>query len=315
LKIFGRSIVPDASAPDSSGRTADIVMFVLGLLWIVDGILQLQPASFTSAFANEILAPNINGQPALLSSVVSSGVQLFSASPWAANMAAAIIQISIGLALVLPLRRRLKVVALYSSIAWAVVVWVLGEGMGSIFTGNASFYTGAPGSVVLYLVLAVFLLYPNRLPAKRLPSVAGALFLFGAALQLLPAFWSADGVQSLFSLASADSIDAIAAPANALANIALQAPLVSNAMLALLLAIFGLLLIVRPNRVVAIGSGAFLILVWWLGQDFGGILTFPSSTATDPNSAVVFLLFLVPLYVGSGTRGWPLGASPPSATP
>lgn len=282
---------------NNEDRVARTIMFILGVLWIIDGVLQLQPASFTAMFADAILAPNLQGQPAVITPIVNFGVQFFNTNPFVVNLAATVVQLFIGFALVLPFKRPLKVFVLYLSIAWALVVWVFGEGLGNIFTGNASFYTGAPGSVLLYLILTVFLLYPRKFTAKRLPIVAGAVFLLGALLQLLPTFWSASGVESVFSLAASDSIEAVAGPAGMASSLASEAPVVGNAVLVLLLVVFGGLLLVRPSRILALSVVIFLILTWWFGQDFGGILTFPTSTATDPNSAIVLTLFLIPLLM------------------
>jgi hypothetical protein len=273
------------------------ITFILGVLWIIDGILQLQPASFTATFANDILTPNLQGQPAIITPIINFGVQFFNTNPFVVNLAAAIVQLFMGFVLVLPLKRPFKVFALYLSIVWALIVWVFGEGLGLILTGNATFYTGAPGSVLLYLVLTVFLLYPSKLAAKRLPIVAGVMFLFGALLQLSPVFWSSSGVESMFSLAASDSIEAVAGPAGMVSSLASGAPVISNAVLVLLLVVFGGMLLVRPGRILALTAEIFLILTWWFGQDFGGILTFPTSTATDPNSAIVLVLFLLPLLM------------------
>ena len=264
----------------------------------------MQPASFTATFADDILIPNLQGQPAVIMPVLNFGIQFFNANPFVVNLAAAVVQLFMGFVLVLRLKRPLKVFALYLSIAWALIVWVFGEGLGLILTGNASFYTGAPGSVLLYLILTVFLLYPRKLAAKRLPIVAGVIFLFGAVLQLLPVFWSASGVESMFSLAASDSIEAVAGPAGTVSSLASGAPVISNAVLVLLLVVFGGLLLVRPSRILAFTAEIFLVLTWWFGQDFGGILTFPTSTATDPNSAIVLALFLLPLLM----RPKPTGA-------
>ena len=272
-------------------------MFSLGVLWVIDGVLQLQPASFTATFADDVLAPNLRGQPVVITPIINFGVQFFRTNPFVVNLAAAVVQLFIGFVLVLSFKRPLKVFALYLSIAWALIVWMFGEGLGSIFTEVTSFYTGAPGSALLYLVLAVFFLCPGKFTAKRLIIVAGAFFLFGALLQLLPTFWSASGVESVFSLATSDSIGAVAGPAGIVSNLASEAPVISNAVLVFVLAVFGGLLLVRPSRILALTVEVFLILTWWFGQDFGGVLTFPTSTATDPNSAIVLALFLIPLLI------------------
>jgi hypothetical protein len=291
------AVQKDAGGVSSENTVTRTLMLALGVLWIIDGILQLQPASFTTTLADDVLAPNLQGQPAVITSMVSFGIQFFDTNPFAVNLAAALVQVFIGFALVLRFSRPFKVFALYLSVAWALIVWIFGEAMGNIFTGTASFYTGGPGSVLLYLILTLFLLYPAKLTAKRLPFAAGAILLFGAILELFPTFWSESGVQSVFSLGASDSVAAIAGPAGIVSNVASQAPVVSNAVLVLLLAIFGGLLLIRPSRTLALGAGVFLVLTWWFCQDFGGIQTFPTSTATDPNSAIVMILFLIPLLV------------------
>lgn len=40
------------------------IQVTLGLLWILDGFLQFQPAMLTSKFATQVIAPAGQGQPA-----------------------------------------------------------------------------------------------------------------------------------------------------------------------------------------------------------------------------------------------------------
>ena len=117
---------------NNEDHVARTIMFTLGVLWIIDGVLQLQPASFTAMFADDVLAPNLQGQPAVITPIINFGVQFFSTNPFVVNLAAAVIQLFIGFVLVLPFKRPLKVFALYLSIAWALIVWVFGEGLGNI---------------------------------------------------------------------------------------------------------------------------------------------------------------------------------------
>ena len=51
----------------------------LGLLWLLDAGLQLQPFMFTRGFATQVLAPNGDGQPAFVAVPVSWAVSLTSA--------------------------------------------------------------------------------------------------------------------------------------------------------------------------------------------------------------------------------------------
>lgn len=290
-----------AQEPPESGdrdHLARIMTSLLGAFWILDGILQFQPASFTQAFVTGILSPNLPGQPAFLRGLLNLGIAGFSAHPFIADLAVGVVQLAIGAILLLSRKRSFQVAALYASIVWALVVWVFGEGSGLVFTGSASFYTGAPGSVLLYLILAVFLLYPTRLALARLPFVVGAVLFLGVILQVLPIFWSSSGVQSVFQATSSDPVGAIAAPATRLLVAVSSAPVLANLVLVGILAALGGVLILRPGRFVAWSVAVFLIAVWWLCQDFGQIQTFPGGTATDPNSALILILFLVPLMFG-----------------
>jgi hypothetical protein len=177
-----------------------------------------------------------------------------------------------------------------------VIVWIFGEGLGNIFTGKASFYTGAPGSVVFYAIMAVYLLYPKKFDLINLPKAAGVLFILGAIFQSLPVFWTSSGIQAIFSIATGDPFDVIAGPVTALSNFISSAPLVGNGVLIVLLLFFGIYLIIRPKKPVTSIIALFLLITWWAGQDFGSVQTFPTGTATDPNSGLVFLLFLIPVF-------------------
>src|SRR5260370_26996857 len=86
----------DKQASGSRKRLYRTIMAILGFLWIVDGILQLQPASFTKAFVSSVLAPNMQGQPGFIPQLLNSGMALFNAYPFLANLGAAAVQIAVG---------------------------------------------------------------------------------------------------------------------------------------------------------------------------------------------------------------------------
>lgn len=266
----------------------------LGGVWLLDGILQFQPAMFTSAFVSNVLAPNLQGQPAALAAVVAFGIRMFSINLFWSNLAAALIQTLIGVLLLFPFRASVQRFGLWLSVVWALIVWIFGEGFGVLFTGNATFYTGAPGAALLYLILALCLLYPWH---KRLPLIAGIVFLFGAALNLLPMFWEPTMLSMLASVPSAS---------NALGAIGPQGTVIGNLVAVDLLAAFGILLVFIPTRPVAWTALAFLLVVWGVGQAFGGLQTFPFGTATDPNAAPLLALFLLPIFLAP--RGAPAAA-------
>ncbi len=268
-------------------RPERILTICLGSLWLLDGILQLQPAMFTSAFVSAVLSPNLQNQPPILANIIAFGIHIFSNNVFSWNLFSAVIQLLIGALLLIPLHENIKRLGLWLSIPWALVVWVFGEGLGNLMTGNATFYTGAPGSVLLYLILALFLLYPKKLPLERLPMVVAVLFFVGAALNLTPMFWQPTMSSMLAMVPSVSGW---------LGTLGSQATLFVNLLAIDILVCLGILLIFMPSRPVAWVTIVFLLIVWWVGQDFGGLLTFPSGTATDPNSAPLFVLLLMPIF-------------------
>ncbi len=236
---------------DQKWNLQRILTVSLGGLWLLDGVLQLQPAMFTSAFVTTVLAPNLQSQPLLIENIVAFGIKIFSLNIFWCNLASALIQLAIGILLIFPFHNSILRFGLWLSVVWALIIWIFGEGFGNLFTGSAIFYTGAPGSALLYLIIALFLLFSWH---KKLPLAAGILFLLCALLPSTP-IWQLCALICL-----------------------------------------GALLIFVPRRPVAWATIIFLLVAWWLGQSFGGLATFPSGTATDPNSAPLFILFLIPIF-------------------
>ena len=276
----------------------NIVAKLLGGLWLLDGVLQLQPLMFGQRFVADVLAPTLAGQPAFMQAIISGGIYLWNTDTILTNSAAALLQTAIGILLFFPLGSKWFRIGAYISIAWGIVVWFCGEGMGLLLTGSASFYTGAPGAVLLYILLAVLLLMPERATARLYAAVAGGVFLFGAALQLQSFFWSADGVQSTAAAAVMESTHALVVFPAYIFDVMGAGPVLANGMLVCVLLVFGLFLIAKPTRVVGVASLAFLFIVWWVGQDFGELSSVPIGVATDPNTAPLMALLLVPLFSG-----------------
>ena len=271
-------------------RLKRILTICLGSFWLVDGILQLQPAMFTNAFVNTILSPNLQNQPGFAERIITFGIHIFSINTFWFNLGSALIQLLIAVLLLVPIRDDIRRLALWLSVAWALIVWVFGEGFGNLATGSATFYTGVPGSALLYLILALFLLYSVKgLSLKKLPIVSGILFLMSAALNFTPMFWQPT---MLSMLATAPTVSGF------LGTFGAQGTIIGNLLTIDALVCLGIFLILVPTRSVAWITIVFLLVVWWTGQNFGGLLTFPGGTATDPNSAPIFILFLLPIFFG-----------------
>jgi hypothetical protein len=117
----------------------------LGLLWLLDGALQAQAYMFTRGFATQVIAGAGQGQPGFVSAPIHWASTIIAAHPVVWNVPFAGFQLLLGVGLLVPRTAR---VTLAASIAWALGVWYLGEGLGGLASGHASLITGAPGSAL-----------------------------------------------------------------------------------------------------------------------------------------------------------------------
>lgn len=273
----------------------------LGLFWLFDGLLQLQPKMFGMDFVNNVLAPNLTGQPAFVHSLISGGIRLFSSNTVLANWIVAMLQIIIGVLLLFPNDGKKFKIGLYLSIIWGLVVWIFGEGLGSLLTGSASLYTGLPGAALIYILISVFLLIPEKMDNSILANTAGIIFLAGAIFQLQPMFW---GMQMTFLMSAADPLHIINVLPNFLAGLLNTHLILGNWISFLIPLLLSLALFFKPSKATAWLCIIFLLLIWWLGQDFGGIFTIWTGTATDPSTAPLIALLILPLLIKNASQSY-----------
>ncbi|MEA2134587.1 MAG: hypothetical protein QOC68_2496 [Solirubrobacteraceae bacterium] len=244
----------------------------LGWLWLLDGLLQAQPFMFTRGFARQVIAAAGQGQPGFVSDPLHWASTVVAAHPLAWNAVFVAIQLLLGVGLLVPRTARL---ALAASIAWALGVWYLGEGLSGLASGRASLITGAPGSA-LVLALLAGAAWPRRDggregPAPWLPVAWAVVWVGAAVLQAMPgqeSFNAAhDGVVPVALLVAAEYLIGVGALA-------------------------------RRTRLPAIALGLVLTLAFWvLGQDLGRL---DSGQATDPNVGPVLALMAIALLVAPG---------------
>ncbi|SEK45338.1 hypothetical protein [Streptacidiphilus jiangxiensis] len=275
------------------------IQIALGVLWLLDGALQLQSYMFTSGFAHQIIEPAAAGQPVAVAAPVHWAAHLIATAPVLTNLIFALGQLALGAGLLWVRTARW---ALAGSIAWALSVWLLGEGLGGLAGGHTLLLTGAPGAVLLYAMAAV-LAWPRRTPRPvgatgRLhgdtpPSAWAApvwalLWSGGAVLQLLPGNGAVPAIAS-----SADSAPGPLASADRSLAAAMSAHgTVMTVGLALLMAAVGLgVLAPRPWRTTAACTGIVLALVFWMLGEGAGLLT--SGHSTDPNTGPLLVLLAV----------------------
>lgn len=282
------------------GRGYRLLYIGLGLLWILDGLLQLQPDMPNSAFLEMVIGPLLSGQPAWFIHVLGTGIQTWSNAPIVANLMAVWIQLGIGLILLMGRNRPWGRWGLWLTLVWGSVVWTWGEGWGLIMTRYVSWLAGDPGSALIYMLAAVLLLTPNRCwrsgQASRWVSFGlAAYWLVGAIFQTLPTsiFWKQ--LSGIFLVAAQTAQPGwISLPIYQVARWTAFHSFVANGMTSLLMSFLGLVWIVRPySRLTRMATLGALFLMWWLGQDFGVL----GGLGTDPQIAPVVALILMAGYL------------------
>ncbi|MCL4319095.1 MAG: hypothetical protein M1596_04280 [Firmicutes bacterium] len=281
-RLIAEPASPSVLREDLCGRVPKIwgkegLWRALGAMWVLDGLLQLQPAMPNFAFLEMVIAPNLLGQPGWVVRVMGWGIQAWSNAPITADVVAVFVQVGIGLAVLAGRCRPWGRWALWTSLVWGLFVWIFGEGMGGMLTGQASLVVGDPGSVLFYMASAGLLLLPDAMwltgqVRRGVRWGVVGLWLWGALVQAWPGagFWSGPTLGTLFQNAAQNAQPPwLSGPIYATAHWVTHHGLVANGVLA-------------HTRL------GWLGVLWWLGQDFGVL----GGVGTDPNSAPVIALVL-----------------------
>jgi hypothetical protein len=265
---------------------------ILGGIWLVDGALQLQPVMFTSFLTSGLIQPLTQGQPAPIAAALQAIIEITQSNLIAVNLTIAVVQLVLGICLLGGwfVRR-----ALLASMVWSLAVWFGGEGLGMLLTGQASALTGAPGAVLLYLVLALAA-YPANDRAdeglhsrRHLRLVLAGFWALAAVLQLQPLWWQPQQISSVIAANESPGtlngtlLDPLL---QGLANLTGPWEVALNA--AIIVVALGLALglaVVRTERVrpLLTASIAISLLLWVATEGAGQLL---SGSATDFNSGL-----------------------------
>jgi len=301
------------------------LQLALGVIWLLDGILQYQPVMFSKAFP-QMLAAASAGNPAVVARGVNWSANLVDHHLILLNAIFATVQLALGLGIAW--RPAVKL-ALGASVAWALAVWWLGEGLGGVLAGTASPVNGAPGAVILYALLAVLLWPAARNPAApfiaardpaapfiaardpaapfiaaRNPSApfiaaravgrpvaqASWLVLWGslAFFALLPASRAPQAISGMISDMASGEPGWLAWIDHHAASALAGRGLPASIVLAVALALVaaGIYLPSRMTRAVIVLAILLATLIW-LAEGLGGIFT---GTGTDPNTGPLLIL-------------------------
>src|SRR5438270_12092815 len=247
------------------------LQIALGAFWLLDAALQAQPFMFTRGFATQVIAPVGEGQPGFVSAPIHWASTVIAAHPVAWNVPFAGTQLLLGVGLLVPRSAR---VALAASIAWAHGVWYLGEGLSGLASGHASLITGAPGSALIYALLAAAA-WPHRDaaregPASWLPFAWAVLWVGAAVFQALPGQNSGTAVAGALTAGAPRAPAWLASVDNSAGAWAAHHGLLLVTLMVAAEALIGVGALAPRTRTPAVAFGLALTLALWvLGQDLG----------------------------------------------
>jgi cytochrome oxidase Cu insertion factor (SCO1/SenC/PrrC family) len=294
-------------ATEPAGRR--LLRIGFGLLWILDGILQAQPA-MAAGLPAQVIEPSAASSPAWVQHVVNWAGTSWSFHPIQAGASAVWIQVGIGAWLILAPSGWSSRLAGLASVGWGLVVWVFGEAFGGIFAPGLTFLFGAPGAAAFYCVAGLLVALPlRRWRSGQLgrPVLAGlGLLLAGmAVLQAWPGrgFWQgrvhgrpgtlASMIASMSGTPQPHFLSALVSHFGSLdAAHGFAVNLVAVVALAAIGVAFlsGRRPLMRPALLLLL---AMCVLDWVLIEDFG----FFGGLGTDPNSMIPVAVLAVAGYL------------------
>lgn len=289
-----------SSATRSPARVGQIA---LGIVWCLDGLFKLQPFFF-SHFVSGVIDPSAMGQPGVIGHPITWIGNLIRPDQSIFVALAVLAELSIGAALV---TGRMVKPALMFSFAWALNVWLTGEGLGFVFAHQTPDpAAGILGTAPMY-ILAGLLVWPREahpdgagptfgVLGERGARIAwAALWLGAAALWLFPANAGANAISGRLT----------GAPSGAGWLTSLHSDTArmfhgSGATVAVVLAVISAeialsVLFGRGTRTALLASMALSLMFWLLAEGLGGLFT---GQATDVGTSPLMILvaaLLLPL--------------------
>ncbi len=333
LNAHGQQAFPSggpADGPEPAARR--VVRIGFGILWILDGLLQLQ-ASMPLGLPSSVVQPSAASSPDWVRHLVNSGASIWSDHPVQAASAVVWIQLGLGIWLLAASRGRWSRLAGAASVAWGLLVWVFGEAFGGIFAPGLTWLFGAPGAALFYCVGGLLVALPERsYSTPRLGRAVlgtGGVFLIGMALlQAWPGrgYWQGRGGTlhaMVVQMAHTSQPGFLSSWLSSFADFDAAHGWAVNLFAVVSLATIGALLLTARRRLVFGALVALTVLGladWVLIEDlgvFGGL-------GTDPNSMLPMLLLFVTGYVAvtrlpeervlhtAPARADPAGEAPPA---
>lgn len=182
-------------------RSRTYLRIAFGLLWIFDGVLQMQPA-MPLGMANEVIKPAASGNPAWVRAIVNAGVGIWNLHPVSLAVVIAWLQVGLGL-LILVNNGRGSRIAGGMSAAYALGIWVAGNALGGLLQNNSSILFGWPGATLFYAAAGIWIAAPRGFFVEHFSRWTqrgiAVVLAIGAVLQMLPdrGFWRGGNANAL----------------------------------------------------------------------------------------------------------------------
>ena len=290
-------VTSDRAAPSTARRRLQLV---LAGLWVLDGVLKLQPFMFTKDFAPMTLGVASSGAPFWLADPINWVRGIIVDHPVGPMVAFALIEILIGFAIAY---RPTVRYGLLACLGWVPFLWFFAEGLGGMTAGTGPF-GGAPGASILYGALAVLLWPTDRTGASEAVRFVGArtarivwLVLWGllAVLSFLPHNTAADSISDTISNNVSGTPLWYTWLLNHAASWTAGRGAEVSITLGVLLALVALSVLAEDRRVVRAGLVLAIVIsavIWVFGEGLGmpfmGMATDPD---TGPLLAVIAIVF------------------------
>ncbi|NMP23121.1 hypothetical protein [Sulfobacillus harzensis] len=272
-------------------RWQQVLRWGFGVLWIIDGFLKLQPGMFNSGLVvNVVGATALDNQPAWLTHLMFSGINLWHAGLPLTTIAMALWEVALGIGIIAARGRWFRI-TLWAVVAWSAIVWVMAEGLGGILSGNPTFPGDSPGSTPFYAAAAILMLYPNWV-TPSLHRLAGVFWALATVVQLLPYNWSRSAMGGIFGNVTMNGQEpaAIDRLNNAFIELAYRSPIGVNVVLIIIMALLAWAWFTRPTRSSTWWlTLLFLFGLWAIPQAFATLFT---GTATDLGNEFPLALLL-----------------------
>ncbi|WMT49574.1 MAG: hypothetical protein RE472_01080 [Thermoplasmatales archaeon] len=296
LGVLAALIIARMFRKEERSKIPNTIRLVLGILWIVDGILQFQP-EMPYGFLSVVIEPSIQAINNVgVEKFLMIAYNIWLLHPFQFDALSGSLQIFIGVAYLLNRSTKALKYISFISIIWAIVIWIFGEGFGGIPESGVSLLTGFPGSALIYIILAVPYILPKFGNIKNLQKyfiyTVSTIFLIGGILQLIPGntFWTKGQLayDIYMNINQQGENPIVYAILNHAYVYLLFRENYINIFMFLLMIASGLFILLRIRTGLILAT-VFVGLTWLLFQDMG-IYILP---ATDPNTGLPLLLVLV----------------------